>query len=76
LGEADAGFVYVTDAKNAGPAVRTIQLPSEAQAVAVYPIAVVAATRIPAVAQEFVAFVLGSQGQQLLRTAGFGPPPS
>jgi molybdate transport system substrate-binding protein len=74
LGEADAGFVYVTDAKSAGSAVRTVELPSQAQATAVYPIAVVRASRIAALAQEFVAFVIGPRGQDRLRAAGFGPP--
>jgi molybdate transport system substrate-binding protein len=76
LGEADAGFVYVTDARSAGDAVKTLQLPSAAQATAVYPIAVVRASRIASVAQAFVEFVTGPRGQQLLRAAGFGPPPS
>ena len=40
LGEADAGFVYVTDAAAAGGAVMAIPLPDEAQATATYPIAV------------------------------------
>ncbi len=45
LGEADAGFVYVTDALSAGDKVTTIALPAAAQAVASYPIAVVKAPR-------------------------------
>jgi molybdate transport system substrate-binding protein len=75
LGEADAGFVYVTDARSAGDAVKTVALPPQAQATAVYPIAVVRASRIAALAQQFVDFVIGPRGQQLLRAAGFGPPP-
>jgi molybdate transport system substrate-binding protein len=75
LEEADAGFVYVTDAQSASGAVKAIELPSRAQATAVYPIAVVRASRIASVAQRFVDFVAGPQGQQLLRAAGFGPPP-
>jgi molybdate transport system substrate-binding protein len=75
-GEADAGFVYVTDAASAGPAVRTIALPDSAQAVAQYPIAVVHTSLHREEAARFVAFVLGAQGQQVLKAAGFGPPPS
>jgi molybdate transport system substrate-binding protein len=75
LGEADAGFVYVTDAGSAGDAVKTLELPSGAQATAVYPIAVVRASRIAPTAHEFVEFVTGPRGRQLLRAAGFGPPP-
>jgi molybdate transport system substrate-binding protein len=75
LGEADAGFVYVTDAKAAGADVRTIALPESAQAVAVYPIAAVTKSSNAVVALAFVRFVLAMEGQRLLRGAGFGPPP-
>jgi molybdate transport system substrate-binding protein len=75
LDEADAGFVYVTDAKAAGSSVRTIELPPQAQAVAVYPIAVVRATTVRVLARDFVAFVVGYQAQAMLRSAGFQPPP-
>jgi molybdate transport system substrate-binding protein len=74
LGEADAGFVYVTDAKAAGADVRTITLPQAAQAVAVYPIAVISKSSNAALAGVFVRFVLSPDGQILLREAGFGPP--
>ncbi len=73
-GNADAGFVYVTDARSAGSQVTTIGLPAAAQAVASYPIAVVKATKNATAAQQFMAFVLGSQAQALLAGAGFGPP--
>jgi molybdate transport system substrate-binding protein len=76
LGEADAGFSYVTNARAAGSAVRTIGLPPEAQVVVSYPIAVVTASAHPRVAQRFVDFVLGTESQRILREAGFGPPPS
>jgi molybdate transport system substrate-binding protein len=74
LGEADAGFVYVTDARNAGQEVSVLTLPSEAQAVATYPIAVVTSTHHDALAAAFVDFVLEAEGQQILARAGFGPP--
>jgi molybdate transport system substrate-binding protein len=76
LGEADAGFVYVTDALAAGAAVRTIELPAEAQAVATYPIAAVKRSKEAADAQRFADFVLSPQAQALLKQAGFGPPPA
>ena len=75
-GEADAGFVYVTDSLAAGSQVKTITLPADAQAVARYPIAVVAASKSTTVAQEFAHFVLSAPAQQLLEQAGFGPPPT
>jgi molybdate transport system substrate-binding protein len=76
LGEADAGFVYVTDAAGAGNAVKTIELPAEAQATATYPIAAVTASKEPTLAQQFVDFVLSPTAQQILTDAKFGPAPS
>jgi len=76
LGEADAGFVYVTDAMAAGSAVKVIDLPSEAQAVAVYPAAAVRSSTHLAEARAFVRFLLTQAAQALLRQAGFGPPPA
>ena len=76
LGNADAGFVYVTDAQSAGSQVKTIALPAAAQAVADYPIGVVKASKSATVAQQFATFVLGAQAQAILKAAGFGPPPS
>jgi molybdate transport system substrate-binding protein len=74
LGEADAGFVYVTDAKAAGDSVRSLPLPEQAQAVATYPIAVARASPHRALARQFESFVLGPDGQRALAAAGFGPP--
>jgi molybdate transport system substrate-binding protein len=75
-GEADAGFVYITDALAAGSMVSTIKLPADAQAVAKYPIAVVSASRRTSVAQRFMDFVQTDAAQSLLVKAGFGPAPS
>jgi molybdate transport system substrate-binding protein len=75
LGEADAGFVYVTDARSAADKVRRIALPAAAQATATYPIAAVKDSGNAALAQQFATFVLGADAQALLRQAGFGPPP-
>jgi molybdate transport system substrate-binding protein len=74
LGEADAGFVYVTDARAAGADVKTFALPEAAQAVAVYPIAVLTRSPNAASAAAFVMLVLSPEGRLLLRGAGFGPP--
>lgn len=74
-GEADAGFVYLTDAAAAAPSVRTIDLPAQAGAVATYPIGVVKASAHPGQARQFVSFVLGPAAQAVLRAAGFGAPP-
>ncbi len=75
LGEADAGFVYVTDARSAGDKVRVIALPTAAQATAAYPIAAVKGSKNADLARQFVTFVLGPDAQALLKQAGFGPPP-
>lgn len=75
-GEADAGFVYITDSLAAGSQVNTIKLPADAQAVAKYPIAVVSASKNATPAQQFADFVLTPPAQRLLQQAGFGPPPS
>jgi molybdate transport system substrate-binding protein len=74
LGEADAGFVYVTDARAAGDSVRVLRLPDQAQTMATYPIAVIGSSSSVALARRFQAFVLGRVGQRVLASAGFGPP--
>jgi len=75
-GEADAGFVYITDALAAGSQVKAIKLPPAAQATAVYPIATVKASKNASLANQFVQFVLAPQAQSMLKSAGFGPPPT
>jgi molybdate transport system substrate-binding protein len=74
LGEADAGFVYVTDARVAGSRVHSLTLPVQAQPTVKYEIAVVKASANRAAAQAFVRRVLGAAGQGQLRRAGFGAP--
>jgi len=75
-GEADAGFVYITDALAAGSQVNTITLPADAQAVAKYPAAAVSASTHGSVAQQFVDFLVTAPAQALLQKAGFGAPPA
>ena len=74
LGEADAGFVYVTDVKPVEDKVTAIELPAEAQAEVQYEIAVVKAAPNHEAAHDFVEQVLGEEGQAQLQAAGFGPP--
>lgn len=73
-GDADAGLVYVTDAKEAGGKVEQINFPEAEKAINKYPIAVVAGAPQGKFAQAWVDFVLGPQGQQALTEAGFGKP--
>jgi molybdate transport system substrate-binding protein len=70
LGEADAGFVYVTDAAGSDT-VRTIDVPDRYNVVAEYPIGVVSKSAAAGQARAFVELVLGAQGQALLGTHGF-----
>lgn len=74
-GQADAGLVYVTDAKNAGDKVTTVDFPEAAAVVNVYPIAGLAAAARPDLAAEFIDLVAGPEGQQVLGDAGFEPAP-
>ena len=74
LGEVDAALVYRTDARAAGEAVETIEVPGAAKIVSRYPIAVVEATRNPDAAEAFVDWVLSARGRQVLSAAGFGAP--
>jgi molybdate transport system substrate-binding protein len=73
LGEADAGFVYATDAKTVATRVKTIEVPARAQPTVQYGICVVTASTHKADAQAFVKRVLGATGQAKLRAAGFLP---
>lgn len=73
-GQADAGLVYVTDARSAGNKVATVKFPEAAGAVNVYPIAVLKNAPQPAHAQKFVALVTGDKGQSILAQAGFAKP--
>jgi len=76
LGEADAGFVYVTDALSAGDQAKRITLPDSAQATAVYPIGIVSSSNQPEAAQQWIDLVTRTAGQTVLRDLAFGPPPS
>jgi len=74
LGEADAGFVYVTDAKAVASKTKTVALPAWAQPPIRYEIAVVSSTSRAKAARAFVAKVLSKRGRAFLTAAGFGLP--
>jgi molybdate transport system substrate-binding protein len=74
LGQADAGFVYITDAKAAKGKVEVVRLPAKAKPGAQDFIAVVKAGKNQAAAEAFVQTVLSSAGQAKLKAAGFGKP--
>jgi molybdate transport system substrate-binding protein len=73
-GEADAGLVYLTDARKAGNAINTVDFPESAEAVNVYPIAVLKHASQPALAQKFVNLVVSPTGEKVLNQAGFAGP--
>jgi len=73
-GQADAGLVYVTDAKGAGDKVAAVAFPEAAGAVNTYPIAVLKSSKNSELARKFVDLVTGESGQKVLDAAGFAKP--
>ncbi|MBD2763854.1 molybdate ABC transporter substrate-binding protein [Kocuria sp. cx-455] len=73
-GQADAGIVYVTDAKSAGDKITTVGLPKANQAINKYPIVTLKDAKNTELAAEFEKLVTGPQGQEGLKKAGFGAP--
>ncbi|HWH67472.1 MAG TPA: molybdate ABC transporter substrate-binding protein [Gaiellales bacterium] len=76
LGEADAGFIYTSDARTAGDKLKSFKLPASAQATATYPIGIVTGSKNAKAAQQWIDQVMSPQGQQVLVSDGFGPAPS
>ncbi len=75
LGEGDAGIVYVTDAKTSTQ-VTSIAVPAAANVPATYAGVVVKGSKNLAAAQAFLNWFAGPQGQAILASFGFLPPPS
>jgi len=73
LGEADAGFVYVTDARTVRGKVATIGIRWTAQPRVTYAVAVVSASKHKAAARAWVKALFGKAAQAKLRAAGFLP---
>lgn len=76
LGEADAGIVYVTDARAEGDKVGTVAIDSAAdhRLEAVYVIATARHADNPAAALAWVDFAVSAEGQAVLARHGFLPP--
>jgi molybdate transport system substrate-binding protein len=75
-GEGDAAIVYASDITPVvAPTVRAVQIADAVNIVAVYPIAVVDGSANQSLAQAFVAYVTGSEGQATLEQYGFLPAP-
>ena len=69
---ADAGLVYVTDARTADGKVQEINFPEASQAVNTYPIAAMSSAPHTQLAQAFVSFVHSPTAAQQFTNAGFG----
>ena len=72
-GEVDAGFVYRTDAKQAGEKVKIAAVMTGHKPV-LYPVAVATTGKNAADGATFVAFVLSPEGQAVLAKYGFSKP--
>ena len=72
-GEAEAGFVYRTDAGSMADKVRVV-LVAQGHAPVRYPVAVVSESRNAPLAREFAAFLVTPPAQAVLARFGFAPP--
>ena len=73
-GEADAGIVYHSEVIAADDQVEGVEIPTEFNIVAKYPIGIIKNTAYKKQAQEFVDFLLSPKGQALLIQYGFKNP--
>ena len=74
LGQADAGFVYLTDVAPVASRVRAFRIPERAQPTVLYELAIARDPTDVEAAQDFVISVLGPDGRRQLRSARFGLP--
>jgi molybdate transport system substrate-binding protein len=74
-GAADAGFVYATDVVATRGRLRAIELPGRLEPSVRYGIAVVRGGEHRTAARAFVGGLLEGAGREVLRRAGFQPPP-
>lgn len=73
-GEVDAGFVYMTDAESGKKETYEIAFTVPVNEPISYPIAVIKDSKNKEGAQEFVDFVTGARGQEILAEYGFKEP--
>jgi len=74
IGEADAGIVYVTDAKLAGAKVRMVPVPVSLNVTGTYMVASMRESRAPDLAKAFVKSLLERPAQAELLRVGFTSP--
>jgi molybdate transport system substrate-binding protein len=76
-GEDDAGFVYTTDfATRATGVTEAFRPPADTYRPIVYPVAIVAGSKQPTLAQAFIDLLVSTQGRAALARFGFQPPPT
>jgi molybdate transport system substrate-binding protein len=76
-GEVDAGFVYTTDAATRARGVKeAFRPPDDTYRPVIYPGAVVAASKQPALARAFLDLLASPPGRTVLSRFGFQPPPA
>jgi len=71
LGEADAGFVYSTDARTVPGKVTVLKVPAWAQPKVTYEMAVVSSSSHKTAAQQYINEVMSKAGQKKMLAAGF-----
>jgi molybdate transport system substrate-binding protein len=74
LGEADVGFVYVTDTRPVRSQTKVVLLPAWAQPSIRYQVAIVRSSSRKTTARAFIRRLTSKRGRLLLRRAGFGLP--
>lgn len=74
-GAVDAGFLYATDVRAAGGALRAIELPARLRPQVLYGVAIVRGAKHSAQARAFIAGLLAGAGRRALIESGFEPPP-
>jgi molybdate transport system substrate-binding protein len=72
--EADAGFVYATDAVAAAGQVHRVAIPHADEELTTYPIATLKQSKAAGPAARFVDLVTSDTGRKVLADAGFGTP--
>lgn len=73
-GNADAGFVYLTDIQSTIPVRVVAEIPAESHTPIVYSAAVIRTSPHPAAARAFVDFLTGPAARSVFVRAGFGLP--
>jgi molybdate transport system substrate-binding protein len=73
-GNADAGFVYVTDALQSQKVRTVVTVPADSHDPIVYPAAVLKNSKNSELAKAFVDFLSGSDAMVVFQTFGFTPP--